>query len=182
MDDNISHRKPPGPVPVRVLVVNDSVDEAEQLCRLFEAAGAEVEIALGAIGGAQNLKRFAPDIVAITDLRAGGDDGCAVAQWFGRLGLGGARPLYVCVSNRAVSARRQRHLAAGFDLCLVQPVTPTMVAGVVDLVAGGRFTRRPREPVPGALTAAAPAAVVEETLLVLPLEPQDAAPDLWAGR
>ena len=186
MNEPIPHPRPPGPGPVRVLVVNDSVDEVEQLCRLFEAAGAEVEIALGAIGAAQNLQRFAPDIVAITDLRAGGDDGCAVAQWFGRLGQGGARPLYVCVSNRAVSARRQRHLAAGFDLCLVQPVTATMVAGVVDLVAGGRFERRPHVPVPGALTApataAAPAAVVEETLLVLPLEPQDAAPDLWAGR
>lgn len=141
---------PPARAPVRVLIVNDTVDEAEQLCQLFEAAGAETEISLGAIGAAHSLLRFDPDIVVICDLRAGGDDGCAVAQWFGRLARGTSRPLYVCVSNRAVSARRQQHLAAGFDLCLVQPLTGQMVDEVVRLLLDGRFARhqrpRPAEP------------------------------------
>jgi two-component system, OmpR family, response regulator len=147
--------------PVRVLIVNDSVDEAEQLCQLFEAAGADAQMSLGAVGAAQSLLRFDPDIVVITDLRAGGDDGCAVAQWFGRLARGTSRSLYVCVSNRAVSERRQQHLAAGFDLCLVQPLTRTMVDAVVRLVVDGRFERRPR---------ARPAVPGESPLLGLPLD------------
>jgi PAS domain S-box-containing protein len=115
----------------RVMLVDDNVDGADTLARLFAAHGHEVRVfhepvaALGAVPG------FLPDL-AVLDIGLPVLDGYEVARRL-RVLLDGHPCRLVALTGYGLAADRARSVQAGFDAHLVKPVNPDLV---VRLAAG----------------------------------------------
>jgi PAS domain S-box-containing protein len=105
------------PVPLRVLVVDDSPDVVETLGDMIEIWGHEVRTARSGPTALVEAESFGPD-VALLDIGLPGMDGYELA---GRLQGG---PMLVAITGYGTPEARQRSAEAGFDHHLVKPVDP----------------------------------------------------------
>lgn len=127
---------------VRVLIVNDHVEEAEALCQQVEECGAQAAIAFGVVSAARTAVVYRPTLIMIANLRLGGDDGAAVVQWMRRDEHHLHRPMYVGVAHQANPLERQRYLFAGFDACIEMPITHATIDDLMRKALEGGFGMR----------------------------------------
>ena len=113
----------------RILVIEDNADARSILRALLEAAGHEVHEAADGPRGLELALALRPD-VALIDLGLPGLDGFEVARQLraadDRRGI-----LLVAVTGYGSPEDRERALLAGFDVHLVKPVDPDILAGVL---------------------------------------------------
>jgi signal transduction histidine kinase/ActR/RegA family two-component response regulator len=119
-----------GPTQVRVLVVDDSADNAESLAEMLRMMGAQVAIANDG-PQAIDLAAADPPALVLLDIGLPGMDGYETAR---RLRAQAAASLrLVALTGYGSAQDRERALAAGFDAHLVKPVPPQVIE---DLLAG----------------------------------------------
>lgn len=123
---------------LRVLLVEDEIDNRKVVATMLRHCGAEIECAATAAEGMDVLLRWHPDVlicdVALPDL-----DGCSfLAQLRARGDAAGRTPaLALTVLGRP--GEQARITAAGFDVFRQKPIDPVDLAHVVS-----RLARRPR--------------------------------------
>jgi PAS domain S-box-containing protein len=124
-------RRPPGwsVASRRILVIEDNADARAMLRHLLESAGHEVHEASDGRQGLDMALSLQPD-VALIDLGLPGLDGYEIAR---RLRAADERRniLLVAVTGYGSPEDRERSLMAGFDVHLVKPVDPDLLAGVL---------------------------------------------------
>jgi len=113
----------------RILVVEDNRDARDMLRTLLQTAGHEVHEASDGRQGVSAALRLRPD-VALIDLGLPEMDGYEVARQI-RAVDEGRRIMLVAVTGYGSPEDRERSLMAGFDLHLVKPVDPELLAGVL---------------------------------------------------
>ena len=113
----------------RILVIEDNADARAMLRHLLEIAGHEVHEAADGRQGLEMALSIQPD-VALIDLGLPGLDGYEIAR---RLRAADERRniLLVAVTGYGSPEDRERSLMAGFDVHLVKPVDPDLLAGVL---------------------------------------------------
>ncbi|HEX2547454.1 MAG TPA: ATP-binding protein [Ramlibacter sp.] len=123
----------------RILVADDNADAAETLACLLRAAGHEVVTASDGRQAVALAREFAPE-VAFLDLGMPVMDGLEAARSIrGDPRLAATK--LVALTGWGQSSDRQRTLAAGFDLHLVKPLTPTGLQDALGIA--GSPPRRP---------------------------------------
>lgn len=123
----------PGPAPEggrRILVVEDLQDAATTLRLLLELLGHTVETACDGRAGLDKAASFRPEVI-LCDLGLPGQlDGYGVARAI-RRAPGLERVRLVAMTGFGSGTARDRALEAGFDLHLVKPVDPEVLARVI---------------------------------------------------
>jgi PAS domain S-box-containing protein len=102
---------------MRILIVDDNVDQADNLAALLELDGYGVDVAYRGEDGIQRIEQDAPDAVLL-DIGMPDMSGYEVIARLGREN----RPFMVAVTGYGQSSDRQRTRKAGFDEHLVKPV------------------------------------------------------------
>jgi CheY-like chemotaxis protein len=110
----------------RILVVEDNTDARAMLRHMLEAAGHEVHEAGDGLEALAMALALRPD-VALIDLGLPEVDGYEVARRL-RASDEQRRILLVAVTGYGSPDDREHSLAAGFDVHLVKPVDPDMLA------------------------------------------------------
>ena len=110
----------------RVLVIEDNPDARDALCALLRIWGHRVETAGDGPRGFELALETRPDIV-IVDIGLPGLDGYHVAHGL-RAALGAGAVFLVALTGYGQPDDRQRALEAGFDVHLVKPVAPEVLA------------------------------------------------------
>jgi signal transduction histidine kinase/ActR/RegA family two-component response regulator len=123
--------------PKRVLVVEDNADVRESLRLVLQMWGHEVEVADTGSEGLERARCLEPD-VAFIDIGLPGLNGYEVACGIRQ----SSTPWAQCVTLVALTgygndSDRQRALEAGFDLHLVKPVDPEVLAETLERPHGG---------------------------------------------
>jgi PAS domain S-box-containing protein len=113
----------------RVLVIEDNADARAMLRHLLETAGHEVHEAADGRQGLAMALALRPD-VALIDLGLPGLDGFEIARQL-RAADERRTMLLVAVTGYGSPDDRERSLLAGFDVHLVKPVDPDLLAGVL---------------------------------------------------
>ena len=113
----------------RVLVIEDNADARAMLRHLLETAGHEVHEAADGRQGLDMALTLRPD-VALVDLGLPGLDGFEIARQL-RAVDERRNMLLVAVTGYGSSDDRERSLLAGFDVHLVKPVDPDLLAGLL---------------------------------------------------
>jgi CheY-like chemotaxis protein len=111
----------PGPVPVRVLLVDDNRDALDALSALLQVAGHTVESRSTGPAALELLETWMPDI-AIVDIGMPVMDGFAVARAIRSSGVHRNLSL-VALTGYASESDASRALAAGFDYHLAKPLS-----------------------------------------------------------
>ena len=142
----LSERQPrAGPVeraerpahPLRVLVVDDNVDQADSAALLLRATGHEARTAYSGAAALEAAAQYRPDLV-LMDIGLPGMDGYEVARRLRQQpGLEGA--MLVAVTGYGQESDRQRSRKAGFDQHLVKPVNMQALEGILTTL-----TKKPR--------------------------------------
>lgn len=115
-----------------VLVVDDYPDAAESEAELVFLLGHTVRVALCGADALRCVAAERPDVVLL-DIRMPRDDGYAVARAIRERCVGaGKQPLIVAVTGCGNETDIRRSAEAGFDLHLVKPVDPAVLAGVLE--------------------------------------------------
>jgi len=129
-------RESPGRPPVRrdgpprrILVIEDNRDARDMLRQILESAGHEVHEASDGRQGVDAALRLWPD-VALVDLGLPEMDGYEVARQI-RAADERRKILLVAVTGYGSPEDRERCFLAGFDLHLVKPVDPAVLADVL---------------------------------------------------
>jgi CheY-like chemotaxis protein len=117
-----------GGAPQRILVVDDNVDAALMLGRLFEAHGHVVEVFHDGLAALASAQRFLPDI-AVLDIGLPGLDGYQLAVRL-REQLGAHPCRLIALTGYGQDADRLRSSAAGFEQHLIKPIGAEQVARV----------------------------------------------------
>jgi PAS domain S-box-containing protein len=123
---------------VRVLVVDDALDERELFAEVLSRAGARVETADSAAAALHAIERVRPDVI-VSDIAMPGEDGCVLL----RKVRAHADPAVAATPALAVTAHaraedRQNAIAAGFQRYVPKPVQPKdLVRTVGALLATG---------------------------------------------
>jgi CheY-like chemotaxis protein len=119
---------------LRVLVIDDSVDNAEALCALLAVMGCLTAVAFSGTDGIAAAPRFDPHL-AFIDLEMPGMGGFDVARH-----LRASRPevdaQLICLTGRGQPGDRQACLDAGFDEFYTKPMALESLAQVVDAANG----------------------------------------------
>jgi PAS domain S-box-containing protein len=115
--------------PRRILIIEDNADARAMLRSLLQSAGHEVHEAADGRQGLDMALSLRPD-VALIDLGLPGLDGYEVARQL-RVADERRKILLVAVTGYGSSDDRERSLLAGFDVHLVKPVDPDLLAGVL---------------------------------------------------
>lgn len=115
---------------LRVLVIDDGVDNAEALSALLEAMGCSTAIAFSGEQGIAAASGFAPHL-AIIDLEMPGMGGCEVARQL-RAGNPKGSTRYVCLTGRGQPGDQRMCMDAGFDDFFTKPMA---LAALTSLVA-----------------------------------------------
>jgi PAS domain S-box-containing protein len=110
------------------LVVDDNVDAALMLGRLFEAHGHVVEVFHDGLGALASAQRFLPDI-AVLDIGLPGLDGYQLAVRL-REQLGAHPCRLIALTGYGQDADRLRSSAAGFEQHLIKPIGAEQVARI----------------------------------------------------
>ena len=113
----------------RILIIEDNADARAMLRHLLEAAGHEVHEASDGREGLAMALSLRPD-VALVDLGLPGLDGYEIARQL-RASDDRRNILLVAVTGYGSPEDRERSILAGFDVHLVKPVDPDMLAGVL---------------------------------------------------
>jgi PAS domain S-box-containing protein len=113
----------------RILLVEDNPDVRQMLRHVLEAAGHEVHEAHDGRQGLAAARRVQPD-VALIDLGLPEMDGYELARRL-READAGRRMLLVAITGYGSPEDRDRALRSGFDVHLVKPVEPDVLAGVL---------------------------------------------------
>ncbi|MGZ8711348.1 MAG: ATP-binding protein, partial [Thermoanaerobaculia bacterium] len=108
--------------PRRILVVDDSADQAESLGLLLELIGNEVRVAQNGVDAIAAAAEFHPE-VAFLDIGLPGMDGYEIARRL-RQDAGLANLFLIALSGYGTDEDRRRAREAGFDLHLTKPVLP----------------------------------------------------------
>ncbi|WP_144158204.1 response regulator [Paraburkholderia sp. BCC1885] len=116
--------------PLRVLLVDDSVDAATLLSMVLEADGYDVRVAHEATRALEIAAEFTPEIVLL-DLGLPGMDGFQLAQAMRKLACT-ANSLLIAVTGYGQAADRLRSQEAGFDHHLVKPVAAEEIQRVIE--------------------------------------------------
>jgi two-component system CheB/CheR fusion protein len=114
--------------PRRVLVIEDNRDSREMLRISLELEGHVVETAIDGSQGLAAARAGTPDVV-IVDIGLPGLDGYEVARAI-RQSVGGAVVL-IALTGYGDGEAQRRVAAAGFDVHLVKPVDPQVLARIV---------------------------------------------------
>jgi PAS domain S-box-containing protein len=120
--------------PRRVLIIEDNPDARSALRALLEVWGHRVEVAEDGPRGFEAALAMRPDVV-IVDIGLPGLDGYHVAQGL-RAALGDGGAFLVALTGYGQPDDRRRALEAGFDVHLVKPVDPDVLAETLARVPG----------------------------------------------
>lgn len=113
-----------------VLIVEDNVDAREMLEALCQRWGYQVETAENGPDGIARAITVRPD-VAFVDIGLPGVSGYEVARQV-RAALAEGTTKLVALTGYGLPAQRRKAFEAGFDLHLVKPVDPEVLAAVLD--------------------------------------------------
>jgi CheY-like chemotaxis protein len=123
---------------VRVLLVEDEVEEREFLDALLSAAGADVRSAATAREALTILSWWRPGVL-VSDIGLAGDDGCDLMEAVRALPDVALLPA-AAVTGQTAPHERQRVLRAGFHAHLAKPVDPDHLLSVIAALAGTAAT------------------------------------------
>jgi CheY-like chemotaxis protein len=118
----------PGGASRRILVADDDPDGVETLAFLLRADGHDVRVAGDGPATLEAAKEFLPHVVFL-DLGMPGMDGYQIAGELRRMD-GLDRTLLVALTGYSRELDRQRAYEAGFDVFLVKPTSPKLLAEV----------------------------------------------------
>ena len=114
---------------LRVLVIDDSVDNAEAMCALLTVMGCLTAVAFSGRQGIATSQEFAPHL-AFIDLEMPGMGGCEVARQLRTTYPTGSTRL-ICLTGRGQPSDRRMCLDAGFDDFFTKPLAIQSLARVV---------------------------------------------------
>src|SRR5262245_3292135 len=114
-----SDRDQAATIPLRVLIVDDSVDAAQTMARVLRLLGHEVETVHDGSAALQAAEQFDPQVVLL-DLGLPGMSGYEVARRL-RGQANTAKSLIVALSGYGHAAAVDEALAAGCDRHLLKP-------------------------------------------------------------
>jgi|SRR5579863_8230210 len=117
-------------MPVRILIIEDHLDNRELMTYLLQAFGYETITAEDGLHGIERIERDRPDLI-ICDIQMPGIDGYEVARRVKRNGELRAIPL-VAITALAMVGDRDRVMGAGFDGYIAKPITPDTFVGEVE--------------------------------------------------
>jgi PAS domain S-box-containing protein len=121
----------------RVLIVDDNIDAASALKALLTSLGHETLVVHEGPQAIEATQAFRPDIVLL-DIGLPGMDGYEVARRLAPFRQ--ERPLrIIAVTGWGQEADRQRSKEAGFDVHLVKPVEPEVLARLLEERNGARL-------------------------------------------
>jgi PAS domain S-box-containing protein len=120
---------PPGPVALRVLVVDDNVDGAEALAMLLELNGHQARLAHDGREALSAAAEFRPHVVFL-DIGLPEMNGYEVARTLRAQSLT-PEPTLVALTGWGTEEDRRQAQSAGFDRHLVKPVDTTKVMEVL---------------------------------------------------
>ncbi|MCP3711540.1 ATP-binding protein [Paraburkholderia sp. CNPSo 3274] len=127
----------PPDVPRRVLVVDDSVDNALALAEWLRSRGHIVEALHDPAAALKAVPSFDPDIVVL-DIGLPGMDGYELCRCL--RSLAGGRPrTYAALTGYGQETDRTRSTAAGFDHYFVKPLQPQQLLELVMSVPADRY-------------------------------------------
>jgi CheY-like chemotaxis protein len=130
------------PAPVRVLVVDDSTDNAETIATLVRLWGHQPRVACDGPAALAAARDFRPDVVLL-DIAMPGMDGYEVARRL-RGEAETASAVLVALTGYGQEQDRRRARAAGFDLFLLKPCDPESLRRLLEGVpTGGSPDRGP---------------------------------------
>ena len=112
-----------------VLIVEDNADAREMLDTLCRAWGYRVDLAADGLEGLRKALNDKPEL-ALVDIGLPGIDGYELARRV--RATGGAETKLVALTGYGLPEQRQKALAAGFDLHLVKPVEPDVLAALLE--------------------------------------------------
>jgi CheY-like chemotaxis protein len=116
--------------PVRILIIEDHVDNLELMTYLLTAFGYETITADNGLAGMERVEHDRPDLI-ICDIQIPGIDGYEVARRVKRSGELRAIPL-VAITALAMVGDRDRVMSAGFDGYIPKPITPDTFLGEIE--------------------------------------------------
>ena len=117
-------------VPRRVLVVDDNLDAATTLQMLLRSLGHETRVAHDGMGALDIARQFRPEVILL-DIGMPGLDGYEVARRLRAMNDGQTFRI-VAITGWGQETDRRRSQEAGFDLHLVKPVDPGVLASVLE--------------------------------------------------
>ncbi len=118
---------------VRVLVVDDDVENLELSAMILRNSGADVRTAASAFRAYEVIKEWWPTVV-LTDLAMPEEDGFMLLSAL-RTAFAAHRLPIVAVTAFGTPESRRRALQAGFDLYLTKPIDPELLTGAVADIA-----------------------------------------------
>ena len=129
---------------VRILVVDDAIDERELFAEILSRAGAVIETAESAASGLLAIDRLRPDVI-VSDIAMPGEDGYMFLRKLrGHLDRDIAAIPALAVTAHARAEDRQNAFAAGFQQYVSKPVRPKdLVRAVGALLAAGSSRYHP---------------------------------------
>ena len=123
---------------MRILIVDDDLDSAENLAALLTATGHHVRVEVGARAGADAVATWRPD-VALLDIGLPHGGAYLVARR-ARSELATRATRLVALTEWGQQQDRRRSAEAGFDHHLVKPVDPLHLRVLLNSVASGSHT------------------------------------------
>jgi signal transduction histidine kinase len=133
-----------------ILVIEDNADARTLLETLCRSWGYRVETASNGTDGLARLLELQP-YVALVDIGLPGIDGYEVARRTRQDGVGKSLTL-IALTGYGLPAQREKALASGFDLHIVKPVEPEVLAALLDepvrMIARLNERRRQQEEAP----------------------------------
>lgn len=114
---------------LRVLVIDDNVDNAEALCAVLEVMGCQTRFSLSGSQGIATSLAFQPHL-ALIDLEMPGMGGCEVVQRL-RAHSPDSTATLVCLTGRGQAGDRRMCLDAGFDDFYTKPIALESLAALV---------------------------------------------------
>jgi PAS domain S-box-containing protein len=118
--------------PRRVLVVDDSEDNAHSLSQLLRSMNHRTEIAYDGPSAVEAAQRFVPEVVLL-DIGLPGFDGYEVARRIRR--AQGRDVRLIAITGWGQDGDKRRAWAAGFDAHLTKPVDPAALLSIVAATA-----------------------------------------------
>lgn len=118
---------------MKVLVVDDNHDAAMSLSMLMSVLGYENRVAYDGVEALSEADSFMPDVVLL-DLGMPGMDGFETCRCI-RQRQWGSRAAVIAVTGYGSADDRAKSAAAGFDLHLLKPVSPVVMAETLLRVA-----------------------------------------------
>ena len=120
---------------VRVMIVEDEVDNRKVLAAALRHCGAEVECIGTAAGAFEVLERWQPNVL-ICDIALPDLDGCAFLQLFRSREAGAQATPALALTVLGRPGEQSRITAAGFDVFRQKPIDPVDLAHEVGRLAG----------------------------------------------